>query len=147
MPHTPAKGVHIGLFSIKNNMVKFSWFSPTGCQFCCFHYIFCVHTARWVAIRLNGLASVVSTLFTSFSVPDADSRDKPARPDCGILVARPLTDKGIGLESNESPDGVSPTNGPAIHGSKLEDFLISEANMIEDGLLPWPTKPKGETDG
>jgi hypothetical protein len=27
-------------------------------------------------------------------------------------------------------------HGPAIHGSKLVDFLISEHNMREDGLLP-----------
>ena len=31
--------------------------------------------------------------------------------------------------------------GPAVHGSKLEDYLISEANMIEAGILP-TTKPK-----
>lgn len=27
-------------------------------------------------------------------------------------------------------------HGPAIHGSKLEDFLITQANMIEAGILP-----------
>jgi len=26
--------------------------------------------------------------------------------------------------------------GPPVHGSKLIDFLVSEANMIDDGLLP-----------
>lgn len=29
-------------------------------------------------------------------------------------------------------------HGPATYGSKLEDFLITEANMIEDGLLSEP---------
>lgn len=27
-------------------------------------------------------------------------------------------------------------HGPAVHGSKLADFLVSEAHMREDGLLP-----------
>lgn len=26
--------------------------------------------------------------------------------------------------------------GPAVHGSKLEDYLISEASMFEAGILP-----------
>jgi len=26
--------------------------------------------------------------------------------------------------------------GPPVHGSKLEDYLISEASMIEAGILP-----------
>ncbi len=26
-------------------------------------------------------------------------------------------------------------HGPAVHGSKLADFLVSEANMIDDGLI------------
>lgn len=31
-------------------------------------------------------------------------------------------------------------HGPAVHGSKLADFLVSEANMIEDGILPDPAR-------
>jgi hypothetical protein len=27
-------------------------------------------------------------------------------------------------------------HGPVVHGSKLEDYLISTANMIEAGILP-----------
>jgi hypothetical protein len=29
-------------------------------------------------------------------------------------------------------------HGPPVYGDKLTDFLISEANMIEDGLIPDP---------
>jgi len=32
-------------------------------------------------------------------------------------------------------------HGPSVHGSKLIDYLVSEANMIEDGLLPIPKEP------
>ena len=31
-------------------------------------------------------------------------------------------------------------HGPSVHGSKLKDFLISEASMIEAGILPDPMK-------
>lgn len=32
-------------------------------------------------------------------------------------------------------------HGSSVHGSKLEDFLISELNMIEDGVHPHEQSP------
>lgn len=33
-------------------------------------------------------------------------------------------------------------HGPAVYGSKVADYLISEANMIKAGLLPAPEDMK-----
>ena len=35
-------------------------------------------------------------------------------------------------------------HGPPVHGSKLQDYLISEASMIENGILPTPKSKEQE---